>query len=136
MPTTPDSSSPDSTDSAMSELESHLHARLNDTEGFRSLSSEWDRFIAAISLQEFELLLRSMELVVLAQAFSRVGLSRAFRISIESADRVMRTLEALGVVSLGEPDAQREVYMTAGRLPALFAELRSRRNDLGMAQAA
>ncbi len=136
MSTTPESSNSDATSSPTSHLESELRARLDDTDGFRSLSAEWDRFIASISLPEFELLLRSMELVVLAQAFSRVGLSRAFRISIESADRVMRTLEALGVIGLGEPDAQREVYMTAGRLPALFAELRSRRSDSGMSAAA
>jgi DNA segregation ATPase FtsK/SpoIIIE-like protein len=75
------------------------------------------------------LLARSVELVVQSQAFSRIGLQHAFRISLTEAKQMTRALEELGIIALGSPDAPREVLAGLGDLPVLLGELLMQRND-------
>ena len=74
--------------------------------------------------------MRTVELVVQAQTYSRERLQLAIRITPEQAVRMTRSLELLGVISAGEPDAQRRVLVSVRTLPVLLAKLLSGRDHL------
>jgi hypothetical protein len=95
---------------------------------------DWNGALDGLSEGEFGLLVRVVELVVQAQTFSRDRLALALRISPESAARMTRSIELLGVISAGEPTAQRRVLVSVRTLPVLLAKLLSGRDHLPVAQ--
>ena len=86
---------------------------------------DWNGALDGLSQSELDLLLRTVELVVQAQTYSRERLQFALRISEESAVRMTRSLELLGVIAAGEPNAQRRVLVSVRTLPVLLAKLLS-----------
>jgi hypothetical protein len=84
---------------------------------------DWNGALDQIEPGEFSLLLRTVELVVQAQTFSRERLALALRIAPEAAARVSRSIELLGVIAAGEPEAQRRVLVSVRTLPVLLAKL-------------
>jgi DNA segregation ATPase FtsK/SpoIIIE-like protein len=91
---------------------------------------DWNGALDGLSEGQFSLLLRTVELVVQAQTFSRERLGLALRISPDSAATMTRSLELLGVVSAGEPNAQRRVLVSVRTLPVLLAKMLSSRDRL------
>jgi DNA segregation ATPase FtsK/SpoIIIE-like protein len=86
---------------------------------------DWNGALDGLSQTELDLLLRTVELVVQAQTFSRERLQFALRISPESAVQMTHSLELLGVIAAGEPNAQRRVLVSVRTLPVLLAKLLS-----------
>ncbi len=84
---------------------------------------ERDRVITALGSKDFALLLRAVELVVLAQAFSRRGIEHALRIKPAIADRLTTLLESLGVITSGGFDEQRTVLVGMDHLAVLLVRL-------------
>jgi hypothetical protein len=95
---------------------------------------DWNGALDGLSENDFALLMRVVELVVQAQTFSSERLALALRISAESAASMTRSLELLGVVTVGEPTAQRRVLVSVRTLPVLLAKLLSGRDHLPVAQ--
>jgi DNA segregation ATPase FtsK/SpoIIIE-like protein len=91
---------------------------------------DWNGALDHLDESEFGLLMRTVELVVQAQTYSRERLQLAIRITPEQAVRMTRSLELLGVISAGEPDAQRRVLVSVRTLPVLLAKLLSGRDHL------
>jgi hypothetical protein len=91
---------------------------------------DWNGALDGLSENEFSLLLRTVELVVQAQTFSRERLRLALRISPESAATMTRSIELLGIISAGEPNAQRRVLVSVRTLPVLLAKMMSGRDHL------
>jgi DNA segregation ATPase FtsK/SpoIIIE-like protein len=91
---------------------------------------DWNGAIDGLSENEFSLLMRTVELVVQAQTFSRERLQHALRISADSAATMTRSIELLGVISAGEPNAQRRVLVSVRTLPVLLAKMLSGRDHL------
>jgi hypothetical protein len=91
---------------------------------------DWNGALEGLSESQFGLLMRTVELVVQAQTFSRERLALALRISPESAATMTRSLELLGVISAGEPNAQRRVLVSVRTLPVLLAKMLSGRDHL------
>jgi DNA segregation ATPase FtsK/SpoIIIE-like protein len=91
---------------------------------------DWNGAIDGLSENEFSLLLRTVELVVQAQTFSRERLQLALRISPEAAAAMTRSIELLGIISAGEPNAQRRVLVSVRTLPVLLAKMLSGRDHL------
>jgi DNA segregation ATPase FtsK/SpoIIIE-like protein len=91
---------------------------------------DWNGALDGLSEAEFGLLTRTVELVVQAQTFSDERLALALRISPESAARMTRSLELLGVISAGEPNTQRRVLVSVRTLPVLLAKMLSGRDHL------
>ena len=91
---------------------------------------DWNGALEGISDVEFGLLMRTVELVVQAQTFSRERLQLALRISPESAASMTRSIELLGIISAGEPNAQRRVLVSVRTLPVLLAKMLSGRDHL------
>ena len=86
---------------------------------------DWNGALDGLSRSDLALLLRTVELVVQAQTFSRERLQFALRISQDSAVQMTRSLELMGVVAAGEPNAQRRVLVSVRTLPVLLAKLLS-----------
>ena len=86
---------------------------------------DWNGALDGLSQSELDLLLRTVELVVQAQTYSRERLQFALRIPQDSAVQMTRSLELLGVISAGEPNAQRRVLVSVRTLPVLLAKLLS-----------
>jgi hypothetical protein len=84
---------------------------------------ERDRVITALGSKDFALLLRAVELVVLAQAFSRRGIEHALRIKPAIANRLTTLLESLGVITTGGFDEQRTVLVGMDHLAVLLVRL-------------
>jgi hypothetical protein len=84
---------------------------------------DWNGALDDLDPSEYTLLLRTVELVVQAQTFSRERLALALRISPDAAARMARSIELLGVISAGEPKAQRRVLVSVRTLPVLLAKL-------------
>ncbi len=99
-------------------------------------SFERDRVITALGPKDFALLLRAVELVVLAQAFSRRGIEHALRIQPKVADRLTTLLEGLGVISSGGFDEQRRVLVSMDHLAVLLVRLYGCRESAPAAAAA
>jgi hypothetical protein len=97
---------------------------------------ERDRVITALGAREFALLLRAVELVVLAQAFSRRGIENALRVEPPVADRLTTLLEGLGVISAGGFDEQRRVHVGIDGLAMLLVRLYGCRESTPTAVAA
>ena len=91
---------------------------------------DWNGALEGLSESEFSLLMRTVELVVQAQTYSRERLKLALRISPESAASMTRSIELLGVISAGEPNAQRRVLVSVRTLPVLLAKMLSGRDHL------
>jgi hypothetical protein len=91
---------------------------------------DWNGALDGISESEFGLLMRTVELVVQAQTFSRDRLQLALRIGPDAAERMSRSLELLGIISAGEPRAQRRVLVSLRTLPMLLGRLLSGRDHL------
>lgn len=110
----------------------HIDATMPFAQGPSSDGSyfEWNGALDDLSEKEFGLLMRTVELVVQAQTFSRDRLQRALRISAESASSMSRSIELLGIVSAGKPTAQRRVLVPVYSLPVLLAKMLSGRDHL------
>jgi DNA segregation ATPase FtsK/SpoIIIE-like protein len=91
---------------------------------------DWNGALDGLSENEFALLMRTVELVVQAQTFSRERLQHALRISQDSAVTMTRSIELLGIISAGEPTAQRRVLVSVRTLPVLLAKMLSGRDHL------
>lgn len=91
---------------------------------------DWNGALDGLDEGAVGLLIRTVELVVQAQTYSRERLQWAIRISPEQATRMTRSLELLGVISAGEPNAQRRVLVSVRTLPVLLAKLLSGRDHL------
>jgi hypothetical protein len=91
---------------------------------------DWNGALDGLSRSDLALLLRTVELVVQAQTFSRERLQFALRISQESAVQMTRSLELLAVIAAGEPNAQRRVLVSVRTLPVLLAKMLSGRDHL------
>ncbi len=85
------------------------------------------QLVAGLDPAEFALLERSIELVVLSQAFSVRGLQLALRLRTSVAQKMAHVLESIGVVQAGEWDAQRPVLVAQNELSAILSELRGSR---------
>ncbi|MDQ1555696.1 MAG: hypothetical protein QOI02_698, partial [Actinomycetota bacterium] len=79
--------------------------------------------------QEFELLLRTAELVVQAQAFSGVRLGQAMRIPSHMVNRMTRALEEVGVISAPGFDGRRQVTADIRSLSSLLTTIMTTRGD-------
>jgi hypothetical protein len=91
---------------------------------------DWNGALDGLSENEFSLLMRTVELVVQAQSFSRERLRLALRVSPEAAATMTRSIELLGIISAGEPNAQRRVLVSVRTLPVLLAKMLSGRDHL------
>ena len=91
---------------------------------------DWNGALEGLPDGEFGLLMRTVELVVQAQTFSRERLALALRIPPKSAATMTRSLELLGIISAGEPNAQRRVLVSVRTLPVLLAKMLSGRDRL------
>jgi hypothetical protein len=85
------------------------------------------QLVAGLDPAEFAVLERSIELVLLAQAFSMRGLQLALRLRTSVAEKMAYVLESIGVVPSGGWDEQRPVLFAQNELPAILGELRSSR---------
>jgi DNA segregation ATPase FtsK/SpoIIIE-like protein len=97
---------------------------------------ERDRVIMALGPKDFALLLRAVELVVVAQAFSRRGIEHALRLEPNIADRLTTLLEGLGVISAGGFEEQRRVLIAMDHLAVLLVRLYGCRESAPAAAAA
>lgn len=88
----------------------------------KSLPDSSNAAVAVLTPAEFSDLLRSVELVVQSQAFSRDALQRALHLSGETTAAMTSALEAMGVI-VGGPADRRRVLAAFDRLPQLLAEL-------------
>jgi hypothetical protein len=86
---------------------------------------DWNGALDGLGPSKLDLLLRTVELVVQAQTYSRERLQFALRISEESAVQMTRCLELLDVIAAGGPNAQRRVLVSVRALPVLLAKLLS-----------
>jgi DNA segregation ATPase FtsK/SpoIIIE-like protein len=91
---------------------------------------DWNGALDGLSESEFALLMRTVELVVQAQTYSRERLQYALRISQEAAVTMTRSCELLGIISAGEPNAQRRVLVSVRTLPVLLAKMLGSRDHL------
>jgi DNA segregation ATPase FtsK/SpoIIIE-like protein len=91
---------------------------------------DWNGALDGLSESEFALLMRTVELVVQAQTFSCERLQHALRISQEVAVTMTHSIELLGIISAGEPNAQRRVLVSVRTLPVLLAKMLSSRDHL------
>jgi hypothetical protein len=85
------------------------------------------QLVSALEPAEFALLERSIELVVLSQAFSVRGLQLALRLRNSVADKITRVLESVGVVPVGGWEEQRPVLVAQNELSAILGDVRSAR---------
>jgi len=117
-----------------------LHPELysiDEDEGAFALPPEaGEQLIESVDSTDFALLERTIELVVQSQAFSRVGLQAALRLTQESAEHLTAELETLGVIELGDADGQRDVLIAMHDLALFLADVRLRRRAAMTALAA
>jgi hypothetical protein len=97
---------------------------------------EWNGALEGFDEADFNLLVRTIELVVQAGSFRRERLQHALRISPESAERMTSSLEKLGVIGPGKPDGARHVLVNVIGLPVLLAKVLSGRSYLPSALSA
>jgi DNA segregation ATPase FtsK/SpoIIIE-like protein len=91
---------------------------------------DWNGALDGLSESEFALLMRTVELVVQAQTFSRERLQHALRISADASVTMTHSIERLGIISAGEPNAQRRVLVSVRALPVLLAKMLSSRDHI------
>jgi hypothetical protein len=78
---------------------------------------------------EFDLLLRTVELVVQAQAFSGVRLGHALHIPTHMVNRMTRALEEIGVISAPGFDGRRRVTADLRSLSTVLTTLASNHGE-------
>jgi hypothetical protein len=91
--------------------------------------TEHNPLVDSMGREEFALLLRTVELVVQAQAYSTDKLSQALRIHPHNAQRMTLALESVGVISPVRFDGHRAVVAQARDLPMLLARLLTTTGD-------
>ena len=104
-----------------------LYSLGDDDAAFALPPEAGEHLIESVDGADFALLERTIELVVQSQAFSRVGLQAALRLSQESAEHLTQELETLGVIELGAPDEPRDVLVAMHDLALFLADVRLRR---------
>ncbi|MCU1415787.1 MAG: hypothetical protein JWN80_3127 [Microbacteriaceae bacterium] len=85
------------------------------------------QLVSDLEPAEYAMLERSIELVVLAQAFSIRGLQLALRLRNSVAEKMAYVLESIGIVSTGGWEEQRPVLVAQNELAAILGELRGSR---------
>lgn len=93
------------------------------------LSEPAQGFIASLGSRDFDLFVRTIELVVQSQAYSRVRLQHALGLTPGVAAQLTEALVILGVLEDGEPDDPRLVLVDVPDLAALLADVHSHRRD-------
>jgi len=96
---------------------------------FSSLPEEGKELIAEIDDPDFELLERSIELVVQSQVFTPVGLEHALHLEPEVVEHLTDELEALGVIERDEDDDHHEVAVEVEDLSLFLVDVRLNRRD-------
>ena len=89
----------------------------------RPLGFDGSDQVASLDEADFRLLMRTVELVVQAGAFSRPRLQGALGISGESSKHMTHLLEQVGVISMGDADHTRAVLVRQDHLPVLLTRL-------------
>ncbi|HEX4059097.1 MAG TPA: hypothetical protein VHX87_12395 [Galbitalea sp.] len=97
---------------------------------------EWNGALEGFDEADFNLLVRTIELVVQAGSFKRERLQQALRISPDTAARMTTSLEKLDVIGPGKADGPRHVLVNIVGLPVLLAKVLSGRHYLPNAVAA
>ena len=97
---------------------------------------EWNGALDGLDEADFDLLVRSIELVVQAGTFSRERLQLALRISPRLADKMTLSMEKLGVIAPGEPSAVRRVLVNVLGLEVFLAKVLSGRQFVSALPAA
>jgi hypothetical protein len=77
--------------------------------------------------REFALIDRVIELVAQSGTFSKPALAAALQLTDRKASRLTTELELLGIISRGEDDAPREVFIRPFQLATFLANFRARR---------
>ncbi len=90
-----------------------------------------DRIVRALNPQDFALLVRTVELVVQASAFSRRGIALALRLPDDKADRLTQLLELLEVITPGGFEEQRRVLVDLDQLTNTLFRLYEFRDSMG-----
>jgi len=90
-----------------------------------------DRIVRALNPQDFALLVRAVELVVQASAFSRRGIGLALRLPDDKADRITTLLELLEIVAPGGFEEQRRVLVDLDQLTNTLFRLYEFRDSMG-----
>ncbi|TBN57030.1 hypothetical protein EYE40_06235 [Glaciihabitans arcticus] len=96
---------------------------------FSALPEEGKELIAEIDDPDFELLERSIELVVQSQVFTPVGLEHALQLEPEVVEHLTDELEALGVIERDESDDHHEVAVEVEDLSLFLVDVRLNRRD-------
>ena len=96
---------------------------------FSTLPEEGKELIAEIDDPDFELLERSIELVVQSQVFTPVGLEHALHLEPEVVEHVTDEVEALGVIERDAADDHHEVAVDVEDLSLFLVDVRLNRRD-------
>ncbi len=97
---------------------------------------EWNGALDGLDEADFDLLVRSIELVVQAGTFSCERLQMALRISPRLAERMTSSMEKLGVIAPGDPTAVRRVLVSVLGLEVFLAKVLSGRQFVSSLRAA
>ncbi len=89
--------------------------------------------VAIMPQPEFDLLLRSVELVVLSQAFSESRLGLALRVPPIAAHRMTELLEQWRIIGAPDYDGGRRVLAPMRQLSAILFRMREQRGSLASA---
>jgi hypothetical protein len=82
-----------------------------------------EHIVNSLDQTKFELLLRTLDAVVLSNAFSRAGLQQALRLSPADAGLMTSVLESIGVIRAGGFNESREVLAEITQLPLMQTRL-------------
>lgn len=82
-----------------------------------------ERVVNVLDDNEFDLLLRCVDLIVLSQAFSEEGLARALDLSSAAAEQMTWMLVKLDILSTDEVDGTRLVLADMRDLPLILLRL-------------
>jgi hypothetical protein len=97
---------------------------------------EWNGALEGFDEADFNLLVRTIELVVQAGSFRCDRLGQALRVDETTAAKMTVSLERLGVIAPGKPDGPRRVLVNILGLPVLLAKVLTGRHYLPTALAA
>jgi len=85
--------------------------------------------LSSLGSRDFDLLSRTVELVVQSQAYSSARLAVALRVEAAMAAQLTGALVVLGVIADGEPDDPRLVLIDVSNLAGLLGDIRALRRD-------
>jgi len=85
--------------------------------------------LSSLGSRDFDLLSRTVELVVQSQAYSSARLAVALRLEPPMAAQLTSALVVLGVIADGEPDDPRLVLIDVANLAGLLGDIRALRRD-------